>query len=398
MNLIERLLGRHVRVGCVRLTLPNGKTRTMDGDQPGAECGIRIHDWNTAWRLLLDPSLAFGEAYMDGRLTFESGGLSDLMAIRYGNVGLHEASTWARLRAGILAQTVGKIRRSRAKSQSDVEQHYDLPEEFFRLFLDADLQYSCAYFSCAEDSLEQAQERKKKRIAAKLLLQDGHRVLDIGSGWGGMAMHIARQREDLRVEGVTLSSAQFQASQRRVAEAGLADRVSIRLQDYRDVQGQYDRIVSVGMLEHVGRENLSLYWRKLDELLTRDGVAVVHAIANRRRLGPVNAWTRKYIFPGGYLPTLSEICTAIEGTSLCICDVEILRLHYASTLAVWRQRFYAAIDQVRRVYGDRFVRMWDLYLAGSQAFFQSDEGLVFQVQAAKIPDAVPTTRDYLNNV
>ena len=369
--------------------------RHVFGDGEAPRAGIRIKSRALERRIFFTPKLAIGEGYMDGELEIIEGDLYDFLDLCMANMGNFPQSRfhrWAEtLRDKVaLWQTFNPIHKAAGK----VRHHYDLNGQLFDLFLDADRQYSCAYFKSPNDSLEQAQAHKKRRLAAKLHLADGHRVLDIGSGWGGLAMTLAGLR-DVTVVGVTLSEEQYQHSRRRIDNAGLAERVRIHLQDYRQVQGHFDRIVSVGMLEHVGPRHYLEYYRKIAQLLTDNGVAVIHAIGKFHTPAPLNPWMAKYIFPGAYTPTLAEQTKAIEKAGLWVTDVEILRVHYADTLKAWRRRFQQNIDTARALYDDRFCRMWDFYLAGCEAAFRRGELMVFQIQLAKAVDTLPLTRDYM---
>ena len=383
-----------VQTGRLMVEDARGKRHVVgDGEPPRA--GIRIKSRALERRIFFTPKLAIGEGYMDGELEIIEGDLYDFLDLCMANLGNLPQSRfhrWAEtLRDKVaLWQTFNPIHKAAGK----VRHHYDLNGQLFDLFLDTDRQYSCAYFKSPNDSLEQAQAHKKRRLAAKLHLADGHRVLDIGSGWGGLAMTLAGLR-DVTVEGVTLSEEQYQHSRRRIDNAGLAERVRIHLQDYRQVQGHFDRIVSVGMLEHVGPRHYLEYYRKIAQLLTDNGVAVIHAIGKFHTPAPLNPWMAKYIFPGAYTPTLAEQTKAIEKAGLWVTDVEILRVHYADTLKAWRRRFQQNIDTARALYDDRFCRMWDFYLAGCEAAFRRGELMVFQIQLAKAVDTLPLTRDYM---
>jgi cyclopropane-fatty-acyl-phospholipid synthase len=275
-----------------------------------------------------------------------------------------------------------------------VHHHYDLSGTLYDLFLDIDRQYSCAFFRTDNDSLEVAQDNKKRRIAAKLFLKPGARVLDIGSGWGGMGIYLARVGAG-EVHGVTLSTEQHEVSNRRAREAGLADRVKFHLRDYREETGKYDRIVSVGMFEHVGARHYPEFFAKVRDLLTDDGVALLHSIGRSDGPGVTNPWIRKYIFPGGYSPALSEVLPSIEKAGLWVTDVEVLRLHYAKTLREWSRRFQASRDKVKAIYDERFCRMWEFYLAGAEIAFRREGHMNFQIQIAKKVDTLPLTRDYM---
>jgi cyclopropane-fatty-acyl-phospholipid synthase len=280
------------------------------------------------------------------------------------------------------------------RSRRNVAHHYDLSDRFYDLFLDRDRQYSCAYFLHPDDDIDTAQLNKRQHIAAKLLLRPGMKVLDIGSGWGGLALYLASEF-GVDVTGLTLSTEQLKVAQRRAAQAGLADRVRFELRDYREERGSYDRIVSVGMFEHVGVGQYPTFFGQVSALLKRDGVALLHSIGRMEGPGATNPWVRKYIFPGGYSPAISEVVPAIERAQLWITDVEVLRLHYAETLKAWRHRFLAQRERVLELYDERFYRMWETYLAGSEVAFRQGGHLVMQIQMAKAVDSVPLTRDYM---
>jgi cyclopropane-fatty-acyl-phospholipid synthase len=333
---------------------------------------------------------------MAGRLSIEEGdiyGLLELCAANLSTIEEHWLHRW-REALELLARRLGHF-NPRGRSRRNVAHHYDLSGRLYELFLDADKQYSCAYFARPDDSLEQAQEAKKHRLAAKLLLQPGHRVLDIGSGWGGLGLHLARESE-AQVVGVTLSEEQHRVSRQRAQAADLDDRVDFLLQDYRALEGSFDRIVSVGMFEHVGTRHYPEFFAKCRDLLTDDGIAVLHTIGRAGGPSSTSAWTRKYIFPGGYSPALSEVVPAIEQAGMVITDVEVLRLHYAETLRAWRQRLEKNRDEVIELYDERFLRMWEFYLSASEAMFRYGGHVVFQIQLAKCQEAVPITRAYLD--
>ncbi|GHA81631.1 cyclopropane-fatty-acyl-phospholipid synthase [Algimonas arctica] len=349
-------------------------------------------------KLFLNPELHAGEAYMDGTLIIEDGGIRGLLEVfAHNRDGLRKGP----IRKGIktIQKTFRKTmqRNKRNASIKNVEAHYDLSNDLYRLFLDSDLQYSCAYWPTdikplEEITLEEAQLAKKRHIAAKLRLEPGQRVLDIGCGWGGMAIHLAKNH-GVNVVGVTLSQDQFALARQRVAAAGLQDKVEIRLQDYRDCKGPYDRVVSVGMFEHVGVGNFEEYFTKIRDVLTEDGCALVHSIGRKGGPGATGKWIRKYIFPGGYSPALSETFAAIEKAGLWVTDMEILRLHYAWTLAEWERRFQANRDAVVTMKDERFARMWEFYLVISEFSFLYGKHMNFQIQLAKSVGAVPVTRN-----
>lgn len=360
---------------------------------------IRIHDRATLWRLLLDPQLEAGEAYMEGRLTLEKGTLYDFLELLFRSMGLKSLSYPLR---GVMESLRHILRRVDqfnpvSKSRHNVAHHYDLSGMLYDQFLDEDRQYSCGYFQTEEDSLEVAQEQKKRHIAAKLLLRPGQRVLDIGSGWGGLALYLAKSFE-VDVTGLTLSKEQYALSCQRVTKESLENRVRFKLLDYRHEEGRYDRIVSVGMFEHVGVGHYDEFFGKMADLLTEDGVALLHSIGRPEGPGYTNPWIAKYIFPGGYSPALSEVLPAIERAGLLVTDIEILRFHYAETLRHWRKKFQKNREAIRKLYDERFCRMWEFYLIGSELSFRYQGQMVFQIQLSKRPDTVPITRDYMREV
>jgi cyclopropane-fatty-acyl-phospholipid synthase len=390
--LIARMLSRLVREPRIDVVFADGSLHSA-GSGSTAAVRLRIADRETEWRLALDPELALGEAVMDGRVIVERGTLYQLLEALVCGLSRQPPSAWAGA-LGRLRTSIRRIKQHNTPSwaKSNVHHHYDLKRAFFELFLDADQQYSCAFFERPDATLEEAQEAKKRRIAAKLALKPGQRVLDIGSGWGGLGLSIARQTGG-HVTGITLSEEQFARSSERAAESGLP--VEFRLQDYRDVKERFDRVVSVGMFEHVGVGYYRDYFRKISELLVDDGVALIHTIGRATPPGATNPFIAKHIFPGGYIPALSEISAAVEKEGLVITDVEVLRLHYAQTLKAWRERFLARRGEAVAMYDERFARMWEFYLAASEASFRYDGLVVFQLQLAKRLDTLPMTRDYM---
>ncbi len=392
--LLAHLLRYLVRKGTLRVVDSTGKAHVFSGE-PGPSLSIRIKTRAAERKILLHPTLYTGETYMDGTLTVENGGAFELIDFFALNTNSIPKSIITPLYDGLghrfrWLQQHNPLERSRR----NVAHHYDLSATLYDLFLEADRQYSCAYFANPEVSLEQAQADKKRHLAAKLLIEPGMRVLDIGCGWGGLALYLA-QECGAQVTGLTLSVEQLKVAQRRAAELGLSDRVKFELVDYRNAKGSYDRIVSVGMFEHVGAMQYETFFNKVNGLLTDDGVAVLHSIGRSDGPGQTNAWIRKYIFPGGYCPALSEVMPVVERAKLLVTDVEILRLHYAETLRLWRQRFFANRDKIKAVYDERFCRMWEFYLAGCEVAFRRQAHMVFQIQLAKKVDAVPLTRDYM---
>ena len=394
--LLNWALGKVASTGCLTLIDANGRTHRIEGSQ-GPRCTVRLHDRRLHVQLATNPWLRVGEAYMDGTLTIEEGTLGDF--IEYCCINSRDAdenpvfrlSEWLNRRTRWLQQhnPIGRARRN-------VAHHYDLSDTLYDLFLDKDRQYSCAYFTDDDNTLEEAQENKKRHLAAKLRLAPGQRVLDIGSGWGGLGLYLAGIA-DVDVTGVTLSEEQHSVAERRVAEAGLSGRVRFLLEDYRHRTGQYDRIVSVGMFEHVGARHFREFFAKLRELLPDDGVALLHSIGRMEPPGTTSAWLRKYIFPGGYTPAMSEVLAALEREKLYVTDIEILRLHYAKTLSHWHRRFQDNRAQIAELYDERFCRMWEFYLKGCEMAFKYWNQMVFQMQIARNQDAVPLTRDYITD-
>jgi cyclopropane-fatty-acyl-phospholipid synthase len=403
MFFLSRLLRHMVRFGRLEVTGPTGRVYVFQGRKdgpPGAAAAprsaIRVHDRLTALKLALWPRLAFGEAYMDGRLTIESGELYDFIDLCAANYWSYATHPLTKLWHGLgwtmrrLAQ-VNPVRRARR----NVAHHYDLSDELYSLFLDNDRQYSCAYFADPNDGLDLAQENKKRHIAAKLLLKPGMRVLDIGCGWGGLALTLAEQY-GVEVLGVTLSEHQVEVARRRVQAKGLDGRVRFELWDYRQVDGRFDRIVSVGMFEHVGVPHYREFFGRLRDMLKPDGVALLHSIGCMTGPHPLDPWISKYIFPGGYIPGLSEVLPAVERCRLYVTDIELLYPHYADTLKAWRNRFKASRQRAIELYDERFCRMWEFYLACSELAFRRLNHMVFQMQLTRDPFAVPATRDYIH--
>ena len=383
--LLQDLINSIFREGQIVVRTPDGKAFGANGAR-AEDCPlvVRILDNKAMWRILRHPELAVGEAYMDGGFIVERGTIYDFLALATRNGKNVKPRGWRNM----------KHKNPRKASRRNVAHHYDLSGELYRLFLDADRQYSCAYFARPDMSLEEAQDAKKRHIAAKLLLQPGQRVLEIGSGWGGLGLTLA-QDYGADVTGITLSTEQLNESRASAAKKGLTSRVRFDLRDYRDVQGTFDRIVSVGMFEHVGAAQYQVFFDTIYDRLAKDGVALLHTIGNFHGPGRNNPWIEKYIFPGGMVPALSQITEAAERSGLIIADIEILRIHYAETLKAWRERFMAHRDEVRVLYDERFCRLWEFYLAGAEAAFREGDLVVFQIQMAKDRHAVPLTRDYI---
>ncbi|WP_159714143.1 SAM-dependent methyltransferase [Geminicoccus flavidas] len=393
--LLDAMLQRFVKVGAITIVEAGGREKSWHGAEGGPVTKIRFTDARVARDLMKNPELAVCEAYMDGRIEILEGSLYEFMDFLIVNAELQwqaqRGSVINRLRLGLR-----KIQQYNpvGRAKQNIAHHYDLTDEFYRLFLDEDQQYSCSYFPSPDIGLEESQLLKKRHIAAKLLLQPGQKVLDIGSGWGGLGLTIAELGGG-DVTGVTLSERQHEVSNERARGKGVAGRVRFLLQDYRHLRERFDRIVSVGMFEHVGVNHYDEFFGKVRDLLADDGVMLLHSIGRMEGPSWTSAFIRKYIFPGGYIPALSEVLPAIERAGLWVTDVEILRLHYAETLRHWRMRFLARRGEAKALYDERFCRMWEIYLIGSELFFRRQRGMVFQIQLAKDRHAVPLTRDYM---
>jgi cyclopropane-fatty-acyl-phospholipid synthase len=393
-RLLRWALERLIRAGNLRVTTAGGSTFAF-GDGTGKPVAIRFTSRAAERGVLIDPELRFGEAYVDGGMIVEQGSIADVLAVVLGQRRDGRPPIWARMRqlARFLYRRLTQL-NLRPRARRNVAHHYDLDGQLYALFLDADRQYSCAYFENGDQSLDDAQLAKKRHLAAKLLVAKDKSVLDIGSGWGGLALYLA----DIcgaRVTGITLSQQQHALAQVRASEKGLSGKVTFRMQDYRDLSGNFDCIVSVGMFEHVGVGFYDAFFRKCRELLDDQGVMLLHSIGRSEGPNVTNPWIAKYIFPGGYIPALSEVLPAVERAGLLVTDIEILRLHYAETLKAWRERFLAQREQVERLYDQRFVRMWEFYLAASEMAFRGQDMMVFQMQLAKRQGIVPMTRDYI---
>ncbi len=393
LDLLNGLVGRVIKRGTLTIIDADGRARSHGAGLP--HVAIRLGKPSLYGRILTNPELAVGEAYMDGDLVLEEGDLRDFLQLFHQNksnlrkrpVRRAIASAMRRFRRFQQANPIGR-------AEANVAHHYDISNDFYRLFLDEDLTYSCAYFEQDGQSLEEAQQAKLRHIAAKLRIEPGMRVLDIGCGWGGMAMYLVREL-GAHVVGVTLSVEQRDLAEARAAERGLSDKVEFRLVDYRMVTEKFDRIVSVGMFEHVGAPHFAEFFEKISDLLADDGLALVHSIGAKGTPGVTGPWIRKYIFPGGYSPALSETMAAIEKSGLWVTDIEILRLHYADTLREWSRRFAANRPAVAAMFDERFCRMWEFYLATAEFAFRAGGHMNFQIQLAKSVAAAPLRRDYM---
>lgn len=378
------------------LEIIDGKGRMHRfGDGTGTPVRIRFTSAAAERAVMMNPELKLGETFMQGGLVVEQGSIYDFLEVVLQNTGGGGRSWWMNALYRVRVWT----RRFRQwntpfRSRQNVAHHYDLDGRLYSLFLDSDQQYSCAYFETPDSSLEEAQLAKKRHLAAKLALAPGQKVLDIGSGWGGLGLYLATHA-DVDVTGVTLSEEQHKVSNARASAQNLSDRANFLLQDYRALRTQFDRIISVGMFEHVGIGHFREYFDKARQLLTEDGVMVLHAIGRFDSPGETNSWIQKYIFPGGYIPSLSEVFPAIEKAGLKVTDVEILRLHYAETLRAWRERFLARRDEAVALYDEAFCRMWEFYLAASETAFRYQDMMIFQIQIVRDQNALPLTRDYI---
>ena len=392
--MIGRLVEKLMSKGRLTLVMPDGK-RTSYGPGGGASLTVRVTDRKTLFAIARNPRLGLGEAYMDGRLIVEDGTILDLMRLVVG------ANRWEDKGKGRAAMNKGKgkwkalFRRNKAKaSRRNVAHHYDIGNDLYRLFLDEDLQYSCAYFTDPANSLEQAQADKKAHIAAKLYLKPGQRVLDIGCGWGGTALCLNRVA-DVDVLGITLSEEQLKVARARAEEAGVADRVKFELIDYREIEGRFDRIVSIGMFEHVGAAHYDEFFAACRNLLAEDGVMLLHTIGKYGKASAPDPFTDKWIFPGYHLPSISQLAAASERQRLITSDLELLRVHYAYTLRHWLERARANRDKIVALHDERFFRMWEFYLSGGVVAFESGSMCNFQAQYIRDRNALPITRDYM---
>ncbi|WP_105402036.1 cyclopropane-fatty-acyl-phospholipid synthase family protein [Neorhizobium sp. T7_12] len=392
---LHNLLSKIIKTGTLIVRGSAGEQRYGDGG--GRSVSIRFIDEAAERELVADPPLKLGELYMDGRLVIDDGDIYEFLALIKDNT-LSEGLTFGMIWRGIARVLVSQFRNRVPinHNRRNVAHHYDLNEKLFSLFLDEDWQYSCAYFNPPGISLDEAQIAKKRHIVAKLLAEPGQKALEIGSGWGGMAMYLS-ESSGVDVTGITLSTQQLKISRQRAAKRGLANSVRFELQDYYYLapDKRYDRIVSVGMFEHVGRLNYQKFFDKVNDVLADDGVMVLHSIGQPYPALINNPWIEKYIFPGGYIPAISEVIPAVEKAGLLVSDIEVLPMHYAHTLRHWRERFIANKDKAAALYDDRFVRMWEFYLAGSEMAFTHESFFIFQMQIVKKRTAVPDNRNYI---
>lgn len=392
---LDQVMKRFIRQGALKVILPDGTERNYKGKRPGEEAAMHIRSAKALKALIVNSGLAFGEGYMNGEIEPVGCTLEQLLSVLM--INLQDTGHAFNQFEGAIRFVTRRLRQwnGARRSRQNVAHHYDLSGALYDLFLDEDRQYSCAYFTHENMTLDEAQTAKKRHIAAKLKLdRPGLEVLDIGSGWGGMALTLAKDY-GARVLGITLSKEQLEVSRRRAREAGLEKQVRFELCDYRNVRSSFDRIVSVGMFEHVGVGNYDTFFRVVRDRLTPDGIALLHSIGRMDGPGSTNPWLTKYIFPGGYSPALSETLASIERSGLWLTDCEILRLHYAKTIAIWRQRYTAAHDKVVAMYDERFYRMFDFYLTGAELSFRVQDHMNFQLQLTRSMTALPITRDYM---
>lgn len=396
--LIGPLLRRIIKVGQLVVIDADGGRHIFKGASPGARSTVRLHDRRLQYKLAIDPEFHVGEAYVRGGLSIVEGDLYEFLSLLGQNLGFGHPDDWMINFFNSISRLVRPLVRGNhiVKSRRNVAHHYDLSGVLYGLFLDAGRQYSCAYFKSEMDDLEAAQWQKVQRLAMKLLLQPGQNVLDIGSGWGGLALALAKAT-DVSVTGITLSKEQYEYSCESAEREGLSSRVRFAVQDYREITGRFDRIISVGMFEHVGVGYYDEFFSAICRLLAEDGVFVLHTVGRINGPGRMNPWLEKYIFPGAYSPALSEVVSIIEQKELMITDIEVMRLHYAETLRAWRSRVARGRDEIVDLYDEKFYRMWEMYLTSCEVAFRFGEFVVFQIQIARKHGIVPTSRDYMRD-
>ena len=396
LKMLLRIMQTFVKKGTLTVIDADGGRHVFSGE-PGPKVTIRVQDKSLYRKFVMDPDMTAGEAYMDGKVTFEDGSdLRDLFRLYFinqRNLEAHPVRKFFdgmayRMRRWHLSNKLG------GQAKTNVSHHYDIGNDLYKLFLDETMTYSCAYFRDGDETLEQAQRNKLRLAASKLDLRPGQRVLDIGSGWGDMGIYLA-QMEDVDVTGVTLSKEQYELSNQKAQAMGLGDRVRFELKDYRDLDGQFDRIVSIGMFEHVGAYHYDEFFAKVKAMMPDDGLMMLHSIGSSAPPSTSSPFYRKYIFPGGYVPSLSEVFASLERNFLWVYDVEVLRLHYAETLKHWYERFEQNRDKVVAMYDERFARMWEYYLNSAEIMFRHGAQQVFQIQLSPTRDAAPLSRDYI---
>ncbi len=396
MFILPHLLRRFVKKGRLVLRTYDGSEHRFGSGADGPSVSIRLMDAKVERELFFNPELATGEAYMDGRLVFENGSsiydLLLLFSVNREGLASHPLQqalrkVWRALRGSHQSNPLGRAARN-------VREHYDHPAAFYKLWLDETMSYSCAYFSHPDESLEDAQKNKLRHIAAKLRLSPGMTVAEIGSGWGALAIYLA-EACDVRVTAINVSAEQLAESRKRAQAAGVTGKVTFVEQDYRELSGQFDRVVSVGMMEHVGVAYFDDYFNSVQKLLARGGFALIHAIGRMSPPGSTAPFIRKHIFPGGYVPALSEVFASTERTKLWVADCEVLRMHYYWTIRHWRQRFMARRDEAVAMMGERFARMWEFYLGAVELGFLHGSNMVFQLLLSQRRDDVPVIRDFI---
>ncbi len=394
---LSTMLKSFVKVGSLQVIDASGHTHTFAGEA-GPSVTMKLTDPTLYRKLFFNPELHAGEAYMDGRMSFPNSSLRDFLTL----FSLNRLALGSQPMQQVLRRVSRGLRRFQqanpiGKAQKNVAHHYDLGNAFYEMFLDSGLFYSCAYFRDETETLEQAQRNKCRLIASKLQLRPGQKVLDIGAGWGGLARYLA-EVADVQVTAVTLSKEQYALAVERTKRSGLSDRVHFALRDYRELDTKFDRIVSVGMFEHVGVHHYMEFFAKINELLSDDGIMLLHSIGHMSPPGTASPWLRKYIFPGAYSPALSEVFPAVENNSLWVTDLEFLRVHYATTLLHWHQRFERNRAKIAEIYDERFCRMWEFYLISAEMMFRTGSQEVFHMQLAKQRDAAPIVRDYITDL
>lgn len=396
MKLLPRLLKKVIHKGILRVKGPDGIIHVVGGLEAGPEISIEITDPSYDWKIVLNPELYAGEAYMNGALKIDQGDIYSFLELFFLNKRNFDL-TASQIYWKSLARKLRRFQQHNpiTRARANVKHHYDIGNELYRLFLDDDMQYSCGYYPEGVDSLEDAQLAKKRHLAAKLGLEDGQKILEIGCGWGGLSLYLS-QLADVEVTAVTLSKEQIDIARARAAAASLTDRVNFKLCDYREVEGKFDRVISVGMLEHVGVGHLDEYFLNVRDRLTPNGLALIHSISSKAPPGITGPFLAKYIFPGGYSPSLSEAVTAVEHSGLWALDIEIWRKHYGHTLREWRNRCAENKAQIIKLYDEPFYRMWEFYLAACEGAFMHGASHVFQMQLARSPDAAPLTRSYVD--
>ena len=391
MSLLERLLQTRITQGSLVFVDHNGKKSTFGHE--GEPIVIKFNRSNTLRRILRNPMLRLGECYVDGEFDIVEGTLTDFLRLL--RVNLTDYVAKGRSIPGSFASLLQPI-NSITESLKNVSHHYNLEDSLYKGFLDEDMHYSCAYFKSDSATLEEAQQAKCEHLMKKLCLEPGQRVLDIGSGWGSLAMFLAEHAQ-VSVTGITLSTSQLRVAEERANERNLSNQVQFELEDYRQHQGEYDAIVSVGMFEHVGKRNYHTYFDKVKRLLKPDGVACIHTIGSSESPTPTNPWIKRYIFPGGYIPSLSEVNESVEASGLVTQDIEVWRRHYAQTLQAWHERFQSIRERILNEKGEKFCRMWEFYLCACQTAFELDSLVVFQIQLGHRNDSAPLARDYLHS-